>query len=260
MKDFLTPNYINEIMTKFYLVKIIIIVFLLLLVLFLTARLILSNNKIDQLENNNLILSMRASQINLDLQRQYTNRVKKNNDDFVMSKIAIQLYPIFYMFLLEDNALQYNDPKSRYEYIRGYIDAWSKYLTFKDANEIITDLLAGKLVINFSDGDIFDEFIANSKHNPHRLSTTFYNAGYSDGLKHAIELYRNIREDILVAKLKYPNWENWQIDEFGVADKFTIKDRISQIPSIQALIILQKIINNSTLSEIPKTNNNYDHR
>jgi hypothetical protein len=157
--------------------------------------------------------------------------------------------PIFNLFIPNNKKTPYTDIGEHFEYTKGYLNIWSKHLTYQEANEKVVNLLHGKIVIGLSDGRGYSgnsiEF--NSEYNDmfrlHGNHTTFYCKGYSDGMKETMELFQNIDKEILLVRKQYAADDHLRAEEFRAVNESDVKDRMSKITSLQAFSLIQKIIN-----------------
>jgi hypothetical protein len=239
-------------------VLFLFLVFLLLLSVFLFVILITTNQKIEKLKNDYFELSYNITEINSDLILQYVNEIEKTKDEQIIDEIILQLSPIFDHLLNGSNNVPDTDHFTQYEYIEGYIAAWREYITswHLDADEMTTDLMHGNGVMGLPNGEgtFLDRGIMSSNASLNNgfsqpMNTKFYIIGELDGRAKIRDLHKKIYIESSKIKAKHTEQDFARLEQFGIVDKTDVKDRMSQCPSLQAFIIILKILKHSEKSK-----------
>jgi hypothetical protein len=231
--------------------------FLFLCSVFLFVKLMTTNQKIEKLKNDYFRLSRNVTKLNTDLILRYANEVDKTRDEQIIDEIILQLSPIFDL-LVNDKTVSYTDPLIRYEYTKGYIAAWREYIIscHLDADEMTADLLHGNGVMGLPNGD--GTFIghgitySNASLNQgfsQPMNTKFYAVGKSDGNDSITSLYDKVYIEIATIKGENLEQDFVRLEEFRMVEEKDVKDRILQSPSLQAFIIILKILKHSEKSK-----------
>jgi hypothetical protein len=232
--------------------KILIITALILLLGFLFVKLMSRNQELNNLETNYRKLSNHVKQINKDLVLQYVSNVDKTNDSQVIDEIVLQLSPVFDLFLRENETIPYKESLARSEYARGYISAWSKCVTYLNTDEIIAHLSKARVKeLSNDNGVIYEsyiDFVDILGKSTEKSNMEFYNVGQTDGIQNAINLYKKIYMEISsIKEIRYEQ-NRLKIEQFEMLEESDITVRTLKSSSLQALIIIQKIIKYSKRS------------
>jgi hypothetical protein len=196
-------------------------------------------------------LSEQVSRIDNDPILQYANNINKNNN--LTNEIVQQISPIFKLHLL-NNEIPYSDPFQRTDYIRGYMSAWRNAIIsdILDTEQLLTHQPNGKIQSKeldsmesnkkpISDANVISSCSSYSI-SDNNSSNQIYNEGWIAGTKQVSKVYDRIITEFNNVNKKYSEQVLTRTDILEIIKKPDVQDRLSEIPSLQAFIIIQKIL------------------
>lgn len=244
-------------MKKINIISTIIIVLMLVCIVFLFFELISSRKQLTNMKDYYANLSERVRQINNDPILR-ANNIDKEQGNNLTNEMIQQLSPIISLQLRDNAGIPYSDQSQRLDYIKGYMSAW--------CNSMMREMhCIGKHELC---GDIKNdkEIILNSISIPHDTSYSFYrnekispayDCGWATGTEQVNKVNDKIMRDIydVIGKYSCQNALQTEGQEFIKDPNF--QKMILEIPSVQAFLIIQRILKTGNLS-IEKTDEKHE--
>lgn len=231
---------------------IMLIVFIL-----LSIGLIITKKQLTAIEDNYIKLSEQVTKINSNLALQYANNIGKKQYGELTSEMVKQISPLIMLYLPDSKMIPYSNPIQRSDYIRGNTYAWMFVLVdTANVDERLINLLGADIRIGIPDSldnvkmtriDFVESLTIRSIVFGFSFSaniTEAFNNGWTNGKKQADVIYSITRNDCDFAKKKYSKQDLNRAERFELIKESDVRDRLTEVPSLQVFIIIQKILKN----------------
>ncbi|MDR1925920.1 MAG: hypothetical protein LBQ66_16250 [Planctomycetaceae bacterium] len=197
-------------------------------------------------------LSLKFTELEKTLIRERAERYFLDNNSTTDDKVVLQLakfIPFLYDSPSKENFANVEDYSL---YVSGFIDGWTEYIMYQDAYELLLRLFNGNTSRTIdTDGNVICGYFVAINSLPYGANyrfirndqSQFYQKGIEDGKEKASETWKTVEDEILAVQLKY------NASDFAVSEKFEpiaesdIRSRMKEVPSLHAIIMLQKMVN-----------------
>lgn len=204
-----------------------------------------SKVRVAQIKNDCVKLHERLVKIKSDpILLKYASKINAEQNNNLSNELIQQLTPLFNLHS-RDDAIPYSDQTQRIDFIKGYTSAWYNSITSENCN--LARLLRDEVQVGSNDrAESSKENILNNTLIPpdNEQTTLAYKEGWLLGIKQVDKTCNKIKTDFINFKEKHPEQDLTQIAQFDFINEneSAIQEKLSAIPSLQAFVIIQKIL------------------
>jgi hypothetical protein len=218
----------------------------------LFSNFLLIKIQIAQIEADYIYLSNKVTTINSNLVLQYVRNIGQWQDDNLTNELTRQIYPLIELHLPDTKMIPHFIPIQRLDYIRGYMSAWQFVIldTGSIDQRLINLLGCGIRVgppystdannVTFLGGISIS--LPGSRYSREDENNKLYNEGWEAGSKKANLTYNKTKNDCSYVLRKYLEQDWKRAERFELIKEQEVQDRLSKVPSFQALIIITRLL------------------